>query len=553
MATMMFAGATGKGATLDVWAVDPLIKVFQDDKPATSAVEPIDVAGGEQAEWQIVVRSSAAISELKVSVGALKKTDGDDALPRPRVRFVGYVPVDKGMQEPSKDRLRVPPFDFPDPLLLDAPTPVAAGANQPIWLDIPVPKGAAPGLYEADVSVKTKIGRATAMAKLPIRVRVHGVTVGKSRLWVTNWFFTSTGHMAGSNHFGTKEEEPYLALLAKTMAAHRQNVAIVNTLELAHISWDAGGKMQVDFSQFDRWVEILKKAGVIGRIEGGHLGGRNAEPWESQFGINIKVSQGGKTVGKMVAPDSPEADSFYSQYLPLLVKHLKEKRWWSIYMQHLGDEPIAANAGTYKQMAALVHKYAPGMKIVEATHTREVEKAIDVWVPQLNFAHQDNDYYKARQKSGEEYWMYTCVWPEGEYANRFIELPLIKTRLLHWINYRYGITGYLHWGFNYWVPNDPFNDVTRTKAKDGWGGFLPAGDSWIVYPKDGKLLDSIRYETMRDGIADYELLSMLGDKDPKSAQALAGKIVLAFDRYEIDALKFRAVRRELLDKLESSR
>jgi len=65
---------------------------------------------------------------------------------------------------------------------------------------------------------------------------------------------------------------------------------------------------------------------------------------------------------------------------------------------------------------------------------------------------------------------------------------------------------------------------------------LPAGDSWLVYPKDGKLIDSIRYEAMRDGIADYELLSMLSARNPKAAMALAEKLILAFDRYVIDAL-----------------
>ena len=544
------AGTAASAQTVQVWSVDPLTKIFRDDAPA--ADEPLaEVARGEQAEWQLVVRGAAEITELKVSVGSLRKVDGVESVPCPRVRFVGYVPVDKGMAEPSKDRLRVPPYDFPDPLMLDAPASVKAGENQPIWLDVAVPASAEPGVYEATVVVRAKVGAAAAEAKVPIKLKVYDVTVGKSRLWVTNWFFTETGHMPGSNGPGSKEEDAYLALLAKTMAAHRQNVARISPLDLANCSWDAAGRLRVDFSRFDKWVEILGKAGVAGRIEGGHIGGRHGD-WESQFVVNVRVPEGGKAVAKQAAPDSPEADSFYSQFLPQLVRHLKQKRWWSKYMQHLGDEPIGVNVSSYKQMAALVRKYAPGMKIIEATHTKDVEGSIDVWVPQLNFADTDYAYYKARQKDGDEFWTYTCVWPEGEYANRFIELPLIKTRILHWLNYRYGITGYLHWGFNYWVPDDPFDDVTRTKAKDGWGGFLPAGDSWIVYPKDGKLLDSIRYEAMRDGIADYELLAKLGDRDSKAAMRLAEKIVLAFNRYTTEVAAFRSVRRELLESLEEA-
>ncbi|MCZ7640085.1 MAG: DUF4091 domain-containing protein [Verrucomicrobia bacterium] len=140
----------------------------------------------------------------------------------------------------------------------------------------------------------------------------------------------------------------------------------------------------------------------------------------------------------------------------------------------------------------------------------------------------------------------TCVFPQGEYANRFIEQPLIKTRLLHWINFRYGITGYLHWGYNHWTSDSPFTHTTRAH---GGPAYLPAGDPWIVYPgKDGPL-DSIRFEAMRDGIADHELLCQLGERDAALAERLARQHVQAFDRYDTDVAQFRATRRELLRSL----
>lgn len=453
------------------------------------------------------------------------------------------------MSEPAKDLLRPAPADYPDPLITEPPKTLKAGICLPIWIDTPVSASAASGDYRADVKITGQAGGKSFQLQTEVRMKVYDVSVGKSRLWVTNWFFTGTGHMPGSNSPGSHEEEIYLRVLAKSMAAHRQNVALINPMDLAKFSWTPDGKMSADFSRFDTWVRIFKDAGVIGRIEGGHIGGRVSEAWESQFGVTVKSAGKDGVVSKQVAPDSPEATAFYSQYLPLLVKHLKVKRLLSAYMQHLGDEPIDANHGTYMAMAALVRRYAPELKIIEATHTREVAGAIQIWVPQLNYAHEGYDFYREQQTKGDEFWTYTCVWPEGEYANRFIELPLIKTRLLHWINYRYGMTGYLHWGFNYWVKDDPFSDVTRTKAKDGWGGFLPAGDSWIVYPKDGRLLDSIRYETMRDGIADYELLSMLGERDPAAAHRLAEELILAFDHYVTDVSAFRRVRHRLLERL----
>jgi hypothetical protein len=217
-------------------------------------------------------------------------------------------------------------------------------------------------------------------------------------------------------------------------------------------------------------------------------------------------------------------------------------------MQHLADEPIAQNIKSYRAMATLARKYAPEVRIIEACHTKDLVGAIDIWVPQLNYLQQDYAHYQARQQAGDEVWFYTCVFPQGEYANRFLELPLAKTRLLHWINYRYGATGYLHWGYNQWTAEDPFTHTTRPH---GGPPYLPAGDPWIVYPgKDGPL-DSIRFEAMRDGIADCALLQALSERDKAGAQELARKVVLAFDRYDTDVSAFRAVRHELLTRLDN--
>ncbi len=122
------------------------------------------------------------------------------------------------------------------------------------------------------------------------------------------------------------------------------------------------------------------------------------------------------------------------------------------------------------------------------------------------------------------------------------------TRLLHWINFRYGVTGYLHWGYNYWS-SDAFRQVSV--YAEGGALILPAGDSWIVYPgKDGPL-DSIRYEAMRDGIVDHELLSRLAERDADATRRLAEKHVIDFNKYDSDVSTFRASRREMLELLST--
>ena len=542
----MAGGAEGNGV-VQVWSVEPLIKVFRDavpgkrDKPEAEA----DVARGEYASLQIVVRADVGIEGLRAEVGPLTMRLGKATLEPRAPRFVGYVPVDRPTQTPSKDQLREPPADYPDPLLEVDQIDVGAGEAQPIWVTVPVPVDAKPGRYRGRLSVTAAVGGVQVSADARLSVRVYKAVVKDTRLWVTEWYSMHWRHMAISPE---AESDAYYALLeryARNMAEHRHNVALISPLGLAQFTANDAGTLDVDFSRFDKWVGIFKEAGVIGRIEGGHIGGRKAG-WDSEFVVTVHEVKDGKVASARVDPSSPEADLFYAQFFPALVSHLRDKGWLEIYMQHLADEPIAGNIESYRAMARLARTYASDLPIIEACHTKDLVGAIDVWVPQLNYLDRDYDHYLARQKEGEEVWFYTCVFPQGDYANRFIELPLIKTRLLHWINYRYGATGYLHWGYNHWTGDSPFTHTTRPH---GGPDYLPAGDPWIVYPGKNGPLDSIRFEAMRDGIDDHELLSMLGERDLDTARELAAQHVLEFCKYNTDVEAFRKTRRKLLKRL----
>lgn len=548
---LLFCAAWTLGAVasetpaIRVWPVDPLVKVFPDDPVGAECAARAEVARGEHASLQVVVRADTPIRSLRAAIRSLDASDGSGRLDAMPARFVGYVPVDRPTQKPSQDQLRKPPADYPDPLLELDSIDVAAGRAQAVWITVPIPLSAVPGMYRGALEITGVVAEKPVRLTQRLEIQVYPASIARSRLWVTDWFAMQWRHLEVSPQ---PESEDYYALLrryARNLAEHRHNVALISPLNLATFTVGPGGGLGIDFARFDRWVNIFREEGVIGRIEGGHIGGRKAG-WDSDFVVTIHRVEDDKVVSASVDPAGADAERFYAQFFPALVAHLKERGWLSDYLQHLADEPTASNLGSYRAMAALIRKHAPELRVIEACHTKDLVGAIDVWVPQLNFLHDDFAHYTTRRRAGDEVWFYTCVFPQGEYANRFIEQPLIKTRLLHWINFRYGVTGYLHWGYNHWTENSPFTHTTRPH---GGPPYLPAGDPWIVYPgKDGPL-DSIRFEAMRDGIADHELLSLLAQRDPEAAQQIAGRHVLAFDRYNTDVVAFRAARRELIERL----
>jgi hypothetical protein len=192
------------------------------------------------------------------------------------------------------------------------------------------------------------------------------------------------------------------------------------------------------------------------------------------------------------------------------------------------------------------------MDAVDAGHMpRELQDNNDLWVPVLGRFDDQMDLIESRLKSGREVWFYTCLFPNERYLNRLIDYPLLKVRLLHWLNFRYGLGGYLHWGWNYWSP-EPMNDTQPVINANT--ELLPPGDAFIVYPDKEKksVYSSIRFEAMLEGIEDYELLQALKQKDPSEADRLAKAAIRGFTDYVRDPAAFRTIQRQLLEALSKN-
>ncbi|MCK5469557.1 MAG: DUF4091 domain-containing protein [Cyclobacteriaceae bacterium] len=529
-------------------AVDPLEKVFKETAFFREIESTAHVATGEHATFQFAVRCQESIQSLQLEVEEL--SFGENKLSIIKTGFVEYVSVGRNTPNHSRDKLTPVSGLYPDPIIPKEKIDLSAQETQPIWITVEIPKNTAPGLYEGQVTLLGKIDERSFEVSKTLKVKVYPVTIDNTRLWVTNWYNTSQRNL--ELIFGEKDIEPYsekywsfIQLLANKMAEYRQNVAIISPLRLAKYERNANGDLKIDFKNFDKTVEIFIEEGVIGRIEGGHIGTRSAG-WLSDFVVFVPIIQEDTTIIEKFPISSDAAQAFYNSFIPALTAHLKEKGWESIYMQHLMDEPIPENIDTYTRVAKFIKKLAPDLKIVEACHSKDLDNTINIWVPQLDYMNIDYEFYRERANAGDEIWFYTCLNPKGEYANRFIELPLIKTRILHWINYRYDIPGYLHWGFNFWR-GDPYDETTSIQLESGT--ILPGGDAWICYPGSGTIFSSIRLEAMRDGIVDYELLCMLGEKYPEEAAELARQIVYRFDYYDINIKAFREKRRRILELL----
>jgi hypothetical protein len=150
----------------------------------------------------------------------------------------------------------------------------------------------------------------------------------------------------------------------------------------------------------------------------------------------------------------------------------------------------------------------------------------DIWCPLPRLF--DPTVAEERRAAGEDFWWYICTGPKAPYPGLFIDHAGSDLRVWLWQTWKYRINGVLIWRANRWTdprlfpnkPQNPYQDpmswTKRYGAKSPYGN----GDGRLIYPPEEAAnvsnkplvagpVDSIRWEMLRDGIEDYEYMTIL--------------------------------------------
>jgi hypothetical protein len=496
---------------------------------------------------QFALRSTQNVGALHVD--ALPLTGPGMPIGSPRVRWVEYVVVTSNTENTPDDELvRKAPALFPDPLLDTFPLTLEKNKTRSVWLTVRVPAGQQPGDYQGQIRLRQ--GR-EEIARLDYQLKVYAATVPvRIPLTITNHFNLSDDHIRqfySCSRF-SPEWWDLMANFARFLGAYHQSSIVADPVSLA-IAEPAGGGIRYDFRTFERFVETFHAAGVSGAIEPGNLLVRERRP-NAPIMARAWVVENGQAVRRELPYQDTRARQFLNTFLPALHKRLEARGWTGQYLQGILDEPHKGETDAYVEVANTVRKLMPGVRTMEPVGAKQdlgfMEKTTDIWVPCLGSFDDKLNLLDAHLKRGGDLWYYTCLAPRGRYPNRFIDYSLTKVRILHWINFKHGFRGYLHWGGNYWGP-EPFKD-TQPVINQG-RTYLPPGDAYITYPNRlRRTLDSsIRLEQMREGIEDFGLLDELNRKDPARARKLAESAVRSFIDYVREPRQFRAIQQQLLE------
>lgn len=460
---------------------------------------------GERVHTQALLWTSEPLQEVRLIVDKLKDEHGNEiATQYIRVDYVRYVLTDhlgdleNGCGIPAGLDTSIVADVIDNVQYVD----VDEHTTRPIWLSIGIPPDAVPGIYNGLLRVQT--ARATSTkertAEVPFQIEVLPHVLPEPKHWTyhldlwQNPFAVARYYQVriwSEDHF--RAMRPYMRRLAD--AGQK-----VITASIIHDPWNsqtydvypsmikwtkrADGNWVYDFSNFDRWVEFMMGFGIDKFINCYSM-----IPWNLKFYYYDEAL--GKDTVLIAEPGSPE---YRAHWLPMLTdfaRHLKAKGWWDITTIAMDERPMEA----MQHAIAIIREADPDFKVSLAGsyHPELSNDLVDFSItsPEL----MDDETLLRRKELGYTTTFYTCcVEPK---PNTFTSSPYAEATWLAWYALHKGYDGYLRWAYNSWNEHPLWDSRYGTWA---------AGDTYLVYPG---FRTSIRFERLREGIQDYEKVTII--------------------------------------------
>jgi hypothetical protein len=243
---------------------------------------------------------------------------------------------------------------------------------------------------------------------------------------------------------------------------------------------------------------------------------------------------------------------------------------------YLPDEPNLADTTTVQQLtetASSIHQKDGRLRtLLTHSYSELVQSQTDIWVVPLQELQKSIDNgsypstYAQESAQGKEIWVYqSCamhearcsgesVWFPGlsGWPDYMIDMQGMKNRIQDWVNWKLRVQGELYWGVNYrYYDADPYQDQFAFGG-NGEGTFFYPGTPNRIGGASDIPVESIRLKLKRDGLEDYEYLTMLSGLGGSAfADAKVGELVRSASDWETDPALLLRLRRELAMQIET--
>ena len=411
--------------------------------------------------------------------------------------------------------------------------------HQPLWVDLSVPAGQLPGVYEGRLTVKAG-GR--ELGSLGVELKVWNVTLGKERHFPVQFGFFY-GREIARIHGVEQDSDEYRELFFEYLG-----YMLDHRVDPAFISIGLAGGLK-DGRYVLEWTDPRMEKFLFERGQCRFLIGAGP-PGLSREGLAKE-----------------QYEEYVRQYLRQVIAHARESGWYErLSFTGAVDEPQTKKEyEAVRYWAELIHSVDPRVPVAvteqpipDKTAWGTLVGYCSEWIVHGNVLDKNRDAIAARQAAGERVsWYISCdqLYPQPNY---YIDRSAADCRMISWITWRYRLGGMLYWATTLWREvRDPWGDAISWKRSHC--NAPAAGEGMLLYP--GNLVEkytgqenvygpvgSLRFALLREGLEELELLerlSALGGRD--EADAIAASICggvkdFSRDPNELDAARHRLIR-----------
>jgi hypothetical protein len=506
--------AVMKSGPLEAFVVGGTDRVGWQESPRGADSIELYAAKGEYEPFQIVVRGAQDLNGVQVSVSELKGPNGA-IIGKQNIRLYRqhFVTVRYGESSPSQkgsNRAGGPglyadaliPFEAEGrPVAAATPFAVRAGTNQPVWVDVWVPRNAVAGQYRGSFKI------------------VHGrdLLEGSLSLRVWNFELPLQPSLRSLFQYWTEKSLPALELLLQ------------HKLMPERIPLEYQKRLSEQFG--------LTMVG-LSKFSGANYQTCRMDPPPSVE--SFKELKDRQLAGLLVYNyTADEIDN-----CPNLLEPLKA---WSRNLRAAGVKNLLV--------------MTPSDRLFD---DGTGNPAGDIWVVCPGMYERGVSSIAEAQRRGLELWSYNALvncfanraLGDVDYPAWQIDFSPLNFRIHPgFINQSLGLKGLLYWRIDYWS-SDPWNDVNQYCRDVGsCRGYGFPGDGMMVYP--GKqvglagVVPSLRLKWLREGVEDYEYIEIL-KKLGRSTAALEVSRSVARDwtNWTKDAGAVESARRRLGEMIE---
>lgn len=491
--------------------VSSLQRVFLDGRCDLTEHNCDSVLKGERYSYQIAYKSSEKFFAEIVIDSPLSQFI--------TVRSVGNVPSELPVYESDCEFCeRNEPGLFPDVLFPIENNRVLIKRQNyyALWITVDLPKDTDAGDYEINIKLKKD---SETISENIFGLHVINAVLPEQKLIYTQWFHSDS--IANYYKIPVFCEKFWALVESFIKAAVHTGVNMLLTpvftppldtevggerltVQLVDVKLE-NGKYSFGFDRFIRWVRLAQKCGIK-YFEISHL----FSQWGAKYTPKIVAEVNGRQkriFGWETSADSIEYDEFLSAFIPQLIKVIRSLGIEKSTFFHISDEPNEDQIESYSMAKSAVAPLLEDFPIIDALSDYSFYESgiINNPIPCTN------DIESFIEKGFPHPWTYYCCGQGGKLSNRFFGMPLSTTRIIGFQLFKYGIEGFLQWGFNFYNSQYSLRSIDPFAVTDADSVF-PSGDSFTVYPGKSGAIESVRSEVFFQALQDMRALTLLCDR-----------------------------------------